>query len=72
MLATVLMDAAMAGAAAAGGEAFRSERVDPAVIGRWGRGLLSGRWRHLDANREEPNVLDLPAGMVTTASPGSR
>ncbi len=65
MLATVLMDAAMLGAAVAGGERFRSERVDPAVIGRWGRGLLCGRWRHLDASREEPKVLDLPAGMVT-------
>jgi hypothetical protein len=65
VLATVTMDAAMVAAAAIGGEAFASERVDPAVIGRWGGGLLRGHWRHVDASHEEPSTLDLPLGLVT-------
>ena len=65
VVATVTMDAAMVAAAAIGGEAFASERVDPAVIGRWGGGLLRGRWRHVDASREEPGTLDVPLGLMT-------
>ena len=65
VVATVTMDVAMVAAAAIGGEAFASERVDPAVIGRWGDGLLHGRWRHVDASREEPGTLDVPLGLMT-------
>lgn len=65
VLATALMDAAMVAAAAIGGEAFASERADPAVIGRWAGGLLRGRWRHVDASREEPGTLDVPLGLMT-------
>jgi hypothetical protein len=65
VLATVMMDAAMVAAAAIGGEAFASERVDAAVIGRWAGRLLRGRWRHVDASHEEPGALDVPLGLVT-------
>lgn len=65
VVATLTMDAAMVAAGAIGGEAFASRRVDPSVIGRWGGGLLRGRWRHVDASREEPGALDLPLGIMT-------
>ena len=65
IVATVTMDAAMVAAAAIGGEAFASERVDPAVIGRWGGGLLRGRLRHVDASLEVPSALDVPLGLMT-------
>lgn len=66
VVATVTMDAAMVAAAAIGGDqAFASERVDPAVIGRWGGGLLRGRLRHVDASRETPSTLDVPLGLMT-------
>ena len=65
VVATVTMDAAMVAAATIGGEAFNSERTDLAVIGRWAGGLLRGRWRHVDASREDPGALDLPLGLMT-------
>lgn len=65
VVATVAMDAAMTAASWLGGDAFSSERLEPAVIGRWGGGLLRGRWRHADASREQPGALDVPLGIVT-------
>ena len=55
----------MIAAAAIGGEAFASERTDLAVIGRWAGGLRRGRWRHVDASREDPGSLDVPLGLMT-------
>jgi Protein of unknown function (DUF2938) len=65
IVATITMDAAMVAAAAIGGEAFASERVGPAVIGRWGGGLLRGQLRHVDASRETSSALDVPLGLMT-------
>ncbi len=65
VLATIVMDASMLAAAAIGGEAFRSDRLDVAVIGRWGNGVLRGRWRHEDASAEPTGALDLPLGFAT-------
>jgi hypothetical protein len=65
VVATITMDAAMVTAAVIGGKAFASKRVDPAVIGRWSGDLLRGRWRHVDASREEPGALDVPLGLIT-------
>ncbi len=65
LLATVTMDAAMYAAGEIGGGAWTSERLDPDVIGRWGRGLVRGRWRHVDASVEEPRHGDLAAGFLT-------
>lgn len=70
VVATITMDAAMLAAGWFGGEAFNSKRLDPAVIGRWGAGLLRGRWQHVDASREEPGALDVPLGLVTHYATG--
>jgi hypothetical protein len=63
VVATVTMDAAMGAARSAARRSPR--RTDLAVIGRWGGGLLRGRWRHVDASREEPGALDVPLGLMT-------
>jgi hypothetical protein len=65
VVATVTMDGAMVAAAVIGGEAFNSKRTDLAVIGRWAGGLMRGRWRHVDASREDPGALDVPLGLMT-------
>jgi hypothetical protein len=65
VVATLTMDAAMVAASMIGGGAFASERTDLGVIGRWAGGLLRGRWRHVDASREDPGTLDVPLGLAT-------
>jgi hypothetical protein len=70
VVATVAMDAAMIAAGRFGGEPFTSERLDVAVIGRWGGGLLRGRWRHDDASQESPGALDVPLGLMTHYATG--
>ncbi len=60
----------MLAAAAMGGDAFRSERLSPQIIGRWAAGLLRGRWRHEEISREEPIAGELLLGMATHYATG--
>ncbi len=70
-LATVVMDAAMVGAAAIGGPAFASKRLDPQIIGRWAAGLLRGRLRHDDITCEQPVPGELALGIATHYATGA-
>jgi hypothetical protein len=69
-LATVTMDAAMVAAAAAGGQAFESQRLSPQIIGRWAAGLLRGEFRHKDIAAEKPVPGELALGMATHYATG--
>jgi hypothetical protein len=70
-LATVVMDAAMVGAAAVGGRAFASERLDPQIIGRWAAGLMRGRLRHVEITGEQPVPGELALGIATHYATGA-
>jgi hypothetical protein len=59
------MDSLMLAAGRLGGEAFASDRLDVAVIGRWGAGLLRGRVHHADASREHGQPTDIAFGVAT-------
>ncbi len=55
----------MLGAAIAGGDSCSSDRLDPAIIGRWAAGLLRGRWRAPDVSLEPHVRGELPLGIAT-------
>ena len=70
VLATVTMDLAMVAAGRFGGSAFMSDRVRPALIGRWAAGLLRGRWRHRDIGDEPARSGELALGILTHYATG--
>jgi hypothetical protein len=65
VLATVTMDVAIVAAGVLGGSAFRSDRLDPDMIGRWVAGLLRGRWRRVDISREPAPRGEFALGLAT-------
>lgn len=60
----------MLGAGALGGRALHSDRLEPAIIGRWAAGLLRGRWSHQDITREDAIRGELALGIATHYATG--
>ncbi|MGZ4198946.1 MAG: DUF2938 family protein, partial [Thermoleophilia bacterium] len=65
VLATATMDLAMIAAARIDGERFVSEKLDPAIVGRWVASSCRGRWRHDDIVTEPAATGEAAIGIVT-------
>jgi hypothetical protein len=70
VLATMTMDAAFLAAARFGGDAFRTDKISPELIGRWVGGLARGRYRHDDIAAEQPMKGEAALGMITHYATG--